>query len=78
MLFDPARWLAKFMQLTDMATDFKLFILVLGCGYFLLAFSAERHILPRLAKLIGLVKENVSKTPKRRKVYKVVQAKMRI
>lgn len=77
MLLDPARWLAKFMQLTDMAAEFKLFILVLGFGYFLLAFSAERYILPRLAKLVGLLKESVSNTPKRRKGYKVIEAKMR-
>jgi cation-transporting ATPase 13A3/4/5 len=78
MLFDPAVWLAGFMQLTDMALDFRIFILVLGCGYFCLAWSAEKYFLPRLAKLLGIGKERLGKMSKRRKVYKVIQAKMRM
>lgn len=77
MLFDPAVWLASFMQLTDMALDFRIFILVLGCGYFCLAWAAEKYFLPRLAKLFGIAKERLGKMPKRRKVYKVIQEKMR-
>jgi len=78
MLFDPAVWLASFMQLTDMALNFRIFILVMGCGYFCLAWSAEKYFLPRLAKLFGITKERLGKMPKRRKVYKVIQEKMRI
>jgi cation-transporting P-type ATPase 13A2 len=78
MLLDPAVWLASFMQLTNMALDFRIFILVLGCGYFCLAWSAEKYFLPRLAKLFGIAKERLGKMPKRRKVYKVIQEKMRI
>jgi len=78
MLLDPAVWLVSFMQLTNMALDFRIFILVLGCGYFCLAWSAEKYFFPRLAKLFGIAKERLGKMPKRRKVYKVIQEKMRI
>jgi cation-transporting P-type ATPase 13A2 len=78
MLFDPAAWLASFMQLTDMALNFRIFIFVLGCSYFCLAWSAEKYFLPRLAKFLGVAKEQVGKMPKRRKIYKVIQEKMRI
>ncbi|KAI9746524.1 MAG: hypothetical protein M1818_000237 [Claussenomyces sp. TS43310] len=78
MLFDPAKWLAKFMQLTEMAPDFKIFILLLGIGYFLLAWLAEKYALPRLAKVIGKGVQKVRKTPKQRKTYKVVQERMRV
>jgi len=76
MLLDPAVWLARFMQLTDMSLNFRIFVLVLGCGYFLLAWVAEKHLLPRLAKLLGLAKEKLGKFPKQRKTYKLIQAKM--
>jgi cation-transporting ATPase 13A3/4/5 len=78
MLLDPAAWLASFMQLTNMVVDFKLFILILGIGYFLLAWVGEKHVFPRLAKALGVAKERMSKAPKRRKVYKVILGKMRI
>jgi cation-transporting P-type ATPase 13A2 len=78
MLLDPALWLASFMQLTHMSVDFRLFILVLGCGYFLLAWMGERYVLPRLAKVLGLVKGNLGRFPKQRKAYKVIMGKMRI
>ena len=77
MLFDPAAWLASFMQLTNMALDFRAFILVLGCAYLCLAWSAEKYFLPRLAKLLGVAKERLGRMPKRRKVYKIIQERMR-
>jgi cation-transporting P-type ATPase 13A2 len=78
MLFDPAVWLASFMQLTSMALDFRIFILVLGCAYFCFAWFAEKYFLPRLAKDLGIAKERLGKMPKRRRAYKVIQEKMRI
>lgn len=78
LLFDPAAWLAKFMQLTEMTWDFKLFILVLGIGYFVIAWIAEKYVYPRLAKLIGVIKEKVNRVAKKRKIYKVVREKMRV
>jgi len=53
MLLDPSKWLAQFMQLTEMTIDFRIFILILGIGYFGLAWSAEKYVLPRVAKVLG-------------------------
>jgi hypothetical protein len=78
MLFDPAIWLASFMQLTYMALDFRVFILTLGVGYFIMAWVAEKYLLVRLAKVLGLAKEKLGGFPKRRKAYKLIQAKMRV
>jgi len=78
MLFDPASQLASFMQLTKMALSFRFFIFILGSGYLLLAWSAEKYLFPRLAKLLGLAMEKISKSPKRRKEYKLIQSKMRL
>jgi cation-transporting P-type ATPase 13A2 len=77
MLLDPAQWLADFMQLTTMSMDFRIFILALGIGYFILSWSGEKYIFPKVAKLLGSLKEKLGK-PKRRKSYKVVQDKMLI
>ena len=76
MLSDPSYWLTKFMQLTYMTWDFRSFILVLGMGYVALAWISENYILPRLAKYIGVLHAWVTRTPKQRKVYKLVQEEM--
>ena len=78
MLLDPAVCIASFMQLTYMAVDFRLFILILGCGYFLIAWTGEKYVLPRFAKVLGLAKESLGRFPKRRKSYKVIQGSMRV
>lgn len=78
MLFDPAEWLAAFMQLTDMAVDFRIFIMVLGIGYFVLAWTTEKHVFPRLARWIGKGVQKIKKKPKDRKAYKLVLESMRI
>ncbi|KAL3425620.1 p-type ATPase [Phlyctema vagabunda] len=78
MLFDPSEWLAKFMQLTQMSWDFKVFILVLGLGYVALAWIAENYVLPRLAKYLGMFKQSLTKTPKQRKQYKLILEAMRV
>lgn len=77
LLFDPAQWLAKFMQLTEMTLDFKVFILILGLGYFVLAWVAEKYALPKLAGVIGKIFQRIKKVPKKRKEYKLVQERMR-
>lgn len=78
MLFDPAQWLVSFMQLTDLALDFRVFILILGIGYFVLAWVAEKYLLPRLVKLIGRAKESMTGKKKEKKMYKMIQEEMRI
>jgi len=77
MLFDPSEWLAKFMQLTYMSWDFRLFILMLGIGYIALAWTSENYVLPRLAKYIGVLQTWVTRSPKQRKTYKLVIEEMR-
>jgi cation-transporting ATPase 13A3/4/5 len=77
MLLDPAQWLVDLMQLTALALDFRAFILALGVGYFVLSWSSEKYVFPKLAKILGVLKEKSSR-PKRRKAYKLVQEKMRI
>ncbi|KAJ9662965.1 hypothetical protein H2201_005842 [Coniosporium apollinis] len=79
LLFDPAPWLYRLMDLTYMSMSFKLFILALGVGGFGVMFVAEKYLFPPLAKFIG--KAKVKLTPKRqkkRKEYKVIQEAMRI
>ncbi|KAI9841929.1 MAG: hypothetical protein M1837_000315 [Sclerophora amabilis] len=79
MLFDPAAWLQQFMQLTDMSMNFKLFLVALIVGGFACSWIAEKHMLPRLAKLIGRARQRLRPTHrKKRKLYKVLMDEMRI
>ncbi|KAF2811181.1 P-type ATPase-like protein [Mytilinidion resinicola] len=78
MLFDPAHWLYKLMDLTKMDMGFKVFILVLAAGGFAISYTAEKYLLPRLARGIG--RFTVWLRPqwrKKRKEYKVVLESMR-
>ena len=78
MLFDPAPWLYRFMELTWMAVDFRIFVLVLGVGGFGVAYLAERQVFPRLAKWVGKAKKRWGAREKKRKGYKVVLEVLRI
>ena len=78
LLFDPAPWLERFMELTWVSKMFRIFILVLAIGSFACSYLAERLIFPRLARLIGKTAQRWSRTPKKRKEYKVIQEAMRI
>ena len=53
MLLDPADWLSNFMDLTEMSLDFKVILLVLAAIGFAVAYAAERHIFPLMAKYTG-------------------------
>lgn len=64
------------MQLTPMSWDFKTFILVLGVGYIAIAWMSEQYLLLRLAKYIGIWKTSITRKPKQRKQYKLVQEEM--
>jgi cation-transporting P-type ATPase 13A2 len=77
MLFDPSEWLSNFMQLTDMSWDFKTFILALGLGYTVVAWTSENYLLPRLAKYQGALKTRLTRNPKKRKEYKLILEAMR-
>ncbi|KAJ4363356.1 hypothetical protein N0V95_001129 [Ascochyta clinopodiicola] len=80
MLFDPADWVMRWMELTDMDVSFKVFLLALGLGNFAVAYLAEHLLLPGLAKWIGVAKVRVGGEAwrKKRKEYKVIQAAMMI
>jgi cation-transporting P-type ATPase 13A2 len=79
MLLDPAHWLMKFMQLTPMDLDYRIFLVVLGFGGFGLSWIAEKHVLPQAAKLIGKANARFRPNhPKKRKQYKLLQEEMRI
>lgn len=79
MLFDPATWLARLMQLTKTPLEFKIFLLVLALGGFSGAWVVEKHfsiwIAGVLDKASGLV---WSQSGKKRKVYKTILDEMRI
>jgi len=79
ILFDPAEWLVKLMQLTYLDTSFKLFILVLGLGNFAIAYVSEKYVLTALARWIGIWKVKLSpKWKKKRKAYKEILESMRV
>lgn len=78
MLFDPAAWLTRFMQLTEMSVDFRFFILALGAIYICMAWVGEKVIFPVLSRTMGTLMRKASKTPKQRKLYKLVQEQLRI
>jgi hypothetical protein len=66
------------MQLTDMPIPFRLFVLVLGLGYLVVSWMSENYVLPRLAKLVGQAKQWLGRSPKQRKMYKVIGERMQI
>ncbi|KAI9790387.1 MAG: hypothetical protein M1816_005205 [Peltula sp. TS41687] len=76
MLLDPAAWLQRLMELTFLSTTFSLILLVLAIIGFGSSWVAEKHLLPHLAKMVGKVKDRSS--PKKRKLYKVLQEEMRV
>lgn len=76
MVLWPAPWLERLMELTYLSWDFKIFIIVLGLVYFALAWIGEHYVFQRFARMIGQVKEKVTKRQKTRKEYKIIQEGM--
>lgn len=77
MILGPAHWLKKLMELTKISWDFKILLLVLGATYIALAMVAEKWVLPSAARAIGQAKLALTKQPKKRKEYKLIQESMR-
>ncbi|KAI1809165.1 hypothetical protein GGS20DRAFT_343323 [Poronia punctata] len=77
MVFTPAHWLRKLMQLTRISSSFKVTLLLLGIVYLLLAWMFESFVFQRLARAIGQAKHRLTKTAKKRKEYKVINERMR-
>jgi cation-transporting ATPase 13A3/4/5 len=72
MVFTPASWLRKLMQLTRISTSFKITLLLLGLTYLVFAWICENYIFQRLARAIGKAKTAITKTAKKRKDYKII------
>ncbi|DAA75462.1 TPA_exp: putative P-type ATPase [Trichophyton benhamiae CBS 112371] len=73
MLFQPAKWLYKLMELTYMSPEFKTWILILALGGFAAAWVCENHIFPKLARGIGRLNRWLRPhTKKQRRRYKVL------
>ncbi|KAL2429098.1 cation-transporting ATPase [Exophiala dermatitidis] len=73
MLLDPAKWLADFMDLTEMSLDYELFLLALAAAGFAVSYLSERHFFQLLAKYIGRLKLWLRPAhPKKRKRYKII------
>ena len=77
MLLDPAQWLASFMDLTEMSLHYELFLLGVAAVSFIVAYLAERHVFPLMAKFIGKAKIRLGRRGKQRKRYKVILEEMR-
>lgn len=78
MILSPAHWLRKLMQLTHISSTFKGTILILGCCYLLIAWTAENYVLPSLARWIGQAKLALTKRAKKRKEYKLILERTRM
>jgi cation-transporting ATPase 13A3/4/5 len=76
MVLNPARWLRRLMQLTDMSLDFRLYIVALGLVYLVVAWAGENYVFQRLARAIGHARQAAAKTAKKRKEYKVIAEQM--
>lgn len=77
MLFDPAQWLEKLMQLTWMSVQFRVFLLVLGLGNFVVAWFGEKYVFPGAARWIGVLKVKINpRWRKKRKEYKIIREGM--
>ncbi|KAK3325625.1 hypothetical protein B0H66DRAFT_616280 [Apodospora peruviana] len=72
----PAEWLRQLMQLTWMSWGFKGYISGLGVLYLVSAWVGEHTVFPRLARVVGQLRERYTKSPKNRKEYKVIRERM--
>ncbi|KAI1355041.1 hypothetical protein F5Y01DRAFT_272143 [Xylaria sp. FL0043] len=76
MVFIPAHWLRRFMQLTRISASFKVTLLILGIMYLVLAWIGENYAFQPLARAVGKAKHSLTKTSKQRKEYKVINERM--
>lgn len=73
MLFRPSDWVSEVMQLTFMSDVFKLWLLALASGIFVLSWTAEKNIFPRVAQMLGHARARLQPHyRKKRKMYKVL------
>ncbi|KAI0199076.1 hypothetical protein F4808DRAFT_434112 [Astrocystis sublimbata] len=77
LIFMPAPWLRKLMQLTRISGSFKIALLVLGVAFLLLAWGCENYVFQPLARAIGRAKLAITQKAKQRKQYKIILESMR-
>ncbi|KAJ5220798.1 cation-transporting ATPase [Penicillium citrinum] len=79
MLFRPSEWVSSVMQLTYMSDGFRGWLVILALGMFLVAWSAESVIFPRLARMLGHIRARLQPGyHKKRRQYKVLLEEMRL
>lgn len=78
MIASPAFWLYDLMQLSQMSWNYKSFLVLLGLGYFALAWIYEKFISLRLARFLGAANEWCTGRAKTRKQYKLIQEAMKV
>ena len=77
MLLDPAKWLASFMDLTEMSLSYELFLLLLAGIGFAVAWVTERYAFPVMAKWVGKLSKRLGSSHQRqRKQYKIIREEM--
>ncbi|KAJ5502001.1 ATPase P-type K/Mg/Cd/Cu/Zn/Na/Ca/Na/H-transporter [Penicillium fimorum] len=79
MLFRPSNWVSEVMQLTFMSDPFKTWLIALAFGIFVLSWTAEKNIFPRVAQMLGHARARLQPTyRKKRKMYKVLLEALRL
>ncbi|KAK1237514.1 hypothetical protein MKX08_003139, partial [Trichoderma sp. CBMAI-0020] len=78
MIASPAFWLYDMMQLSQMSWDYKSFLVLLGLGYFALAWIYDNFISLRLARFLGAANEWCTGRAKTRKQYKLIKEAMKL
>lgn len=78
MILAPARSVKHLMQLTRTSWDFELFMILLGAIYLVAAWTSEKYLFQKLARVVGYFKQHVFKSPKQRKEYKVIMENMQV
>lgn len=79
VLFDPAPWVTDVLELTFMSEHFRVFVLVLAMGNYVVSQASERLVFPRLARYVGALQVRIwPERQKKRKEYKVLLEGMRV
>ena len=66
------------MQLTHISGAFKMEILGLGAAFLVVSWVSEHYLFQKAAKAIGWARFAITKEPKKRKEYKVIQERMKL
>lgn len=78
MLLDPAEWLVRLMELTELSGDFKVVMVILAVATLVGSWCLEQYIFVYLVRALKLVQKHLApKNQKARKRYKVIDESMR-